>query len=421
MAEDMKDGVGSARGLLLSGLVILGLLGAGLWWSQGTSEVQSDPTQGAASSASAAGDPAGDAAGACSLADGAELRYRWGTKLSTKATNPLTDSGAPMSGRAALSGDLTLKVVEVRSSGWTLQVRVAVDDDAMKGLFVDGVVADLRSPFALEMGSDCAMERIGFPAAWGPETRAALHALLTPFDVGYPRGPGGASWNRTHADGRGRLLISYQAQDKARRRFHRRRLQYTKLWPGTPGEVSVQAQASTVSMAADGAWIESLEERVRYGVQRKGRPLVVEKIDYSLIRQPEAADEPTELMSLDGLQWMHLRDAPPRRETASLTKALPKTMESATLQEMVDGLLAVLEDSEKKRAAHALLVAYLKRFPERAAELERFIRDYPGASADLATLFRALKSAGTPEAQEALVRLMEDPAEIVIEWFSFDV
>lgn len=327
-----------------------------------------------------------------------------------------------------------LKDVRVELSGrWTVTV-VAVDDDEVH------LAATLGAPrFTLSPESDVpemeatrrglasrhyftvsargTVQATHFPKGADPMARSLLKSVIATAQVTLPETRSDA-WQVEEQAQEGEVLVAYGRLPGDGASLEKRVVRYVRVaalgGPVPAGEVGAYTISGRAELGVDAfGWLATRDGQETLRVAPEGGMLTVEERRTSrfVLRQRREAPE----LALDFQRdWPHL-------ETSTLVDVQRLlSNQDAVDRAWVDGaslssLLAALRATvpgEAGAQARAMLVprlaALLRLEPRQAAELATLARQ-EGDTQTSQTILAALSSAGTPEAQQALVDLGGDP------------
>lgn len=308
----------------------------------------------------------------------------------------------------------------------TLAVRAAVDGDrknayvatlsSVQGLTGRGTVlrTDLGRPFAFEMDDYCRFGKFGFASAEGRESRDIKKSLLLLIEVvPQPTDKTGAStWQAKQTDTTGDYQASYR-KDAATGDVLRTRLYYVRtapIWSSVPLKAEILRSVGTF-VPSDSFWLAkgNIQESMRV-MSTKGEPFLRSAVDASL--EAIAGDLRPEA-DIASLAWEGVRVNPSEKWTGSTyddegDKALAAA--SVPFPQAFDAFTK--GDFYKGRIDHEAIgnmVRYLRANPAAIQELLDKIKAGEVAERLVGFIFFTLTKVGTPAAQRALAKVMQDP------------
>lgn len=275
---------------------------------------------------------------------------------------------------------------------------------------MDPLEAELSQPFGIELRSGRVAE-LRLSRQLSPEATGMLRTLAASLQR--PKGAGPVAKVEEH-DATGRYEAEYRVEDGALRKTKKRYL--SVLIPAGSGAAApkpprVEASRGVIHLDDDGA-VErlDLEETVRAELPASGAVTVRTSLRWRRSsaeprdrEAPSLPESPVVLVATEPLERMATRDRfdAVRARDASIEEALDAFAARAAAAE---GRVRDKEANRAKIEAFSVVVALLRRDP---AHVPRVVERADEDASLARPLFHALASAGTDEAQRALVDLVQ--------------
>jgi len=345
---------------------------------------------------------------------GATQSYR--LLVTTRIRMPLPGAAAPESFVQEISGVLHLKVFEADEASVRLGFQLSPVTYTIGGAPDPGIEAGLSAPFLAVFERGGRPSDFSFPEALERQQRIILEEIARTFQLVFADaadetdGPS-RTWTVSEEHATGRYLAYYQAQRDGGLR--KKKTLYTEVRvplqssdPSEKPKIHLKKSSIAFLLKPGVSWLSEakVEEDlvVTVGNQRMTESLMEAELQL-------VSTSPDAQVGLFG-------EASPQEMLAAFSATAGAEEEGAQLstaaaRKRLTDLVTRIggEPSLEKRLKHRTrLEELLRQHPELAYELIESI-EAPGVSKDAdATLLHALERAGTPEAQAALVMVMED-------------
>lgn len=326
--------------------------------------------------------------------------------------------GAPFV-EMALDGPLEL--VEVERSATqrlvrgqlTAKLKVSQGGQSPAPAELAKLTSQLSQPFVVEYASNGQVEALRLAPGLDRVVQTTLRAVVTAMQ--FVRAPEAAqSWEVEERDASGRYLAAYTRSGltSGRTGFVKRKLRYLEGYGGVT--TTIDAYQGSFELEAGGlqdAALRSVEiqERSRAAAPSgvgAGLGAVEAEVRLQLSwQQSFDGKRPSALVRYERLALLDAgSDAAKQRE---LDHAIVAGHKYASLVETLGKAATTKEEKQQRTKAYRALASMVRLDAQHVADLEQRIRE---RDPQLSTWIAALRDAGTPEAQQALVRLVDEPA-----------
>jgi HEAT repeat protein len=313
--------------------------------------------------------------------------------------------------RQVLGGRLHLRVLEF--DGAKARVALQLSDLCLSGGgFGPDAARDLSHPHVAEFSADGSLRRVVFPPEVTPIGRLQLEESLRTFQTVLPEGAG-STWTVEEDHSMGRYAAAYSRDGRCE--ISKRKTAYIAAGAdgGVPGAIEIRRSLTRIRVDPAASWIDrsAVEEDLVQSID--GRSAIASTVRATLERLPSAASPG---LAIDGeadrlLAGMRAADRsgdlsrPPAGPPARPGKAAgPK--ELAALR---DGVLQFDRIGGRNRSVLFELRRLLREYPDLAWPVRELLDD-PSLKPDTITeLYHLLEQAGTPEAQQVLQDIIDDP------------
>lgn len=345
---------------------------------------------------------------ACQFKVGEKLAFSVGSHSDVSASGGSAQ-------QVGLSGVMWWRVLEEKAGGWVVGAAMSGVSLSSGGNVASGRdIADLESPFLLQIGKNCQFRELGFDPATPTKARQQLQGLLRSVEV-ILAPSAAAQWVSRHRDGVGVFEASYSRGGASpdgqglvlnRQRGHYESTALPSLG-SMGGQVAVEVLDSSARMVLpqDGRWVSEIEDREHLKVKLADKLLSEVSAVVNVRRVDEDGPLPASLseIAMNKFAW---GDAPViARERTAAPAPLSPELQAADL----DGALADFRGRLGQGAAAGAalnaartLAGYLAAHPETIASLLDRIRSGAIDGKLHSTLFLALELTGTKQAEDAL-------------------
>lgn len=343
------------------------------------------------------------------------FHWRTGTTQSYHFNMQLESRNAKQSAgessRILIEGNLNLKIFSAGqevSAGFQL-LPVSVSD----GFESDPSMASFYSrPFLVTINTDGRFTEFHYPPSVHPEDKSTLSGLVLPFEaIILPS----QTYAVTQQDTTGTYQAVYRLTDQD---FHKQKKFYEQL--ETEGDAAVMdLQAEIVSSvcifspAADQSWLEKIQgEDVVLFAASKEMDVMQTRHHYALQLDPDGTPKKA-FQEWEGLSFNQIRnrlqqEPPSRVSLAEQRQAETFNKQYNQTELRLEQMVRHIGERHNRQAVQAFR-RFLALFPEETFRIPDLITHGALTDRQHAQILNSLGVVGTPEAQEVLLALIEDP------------
>jgi len=330
---------------------------------------------------------------------GAKQSYE--LRISSHVRMSLPGSPGPQELVQRISGILNLRVFDVEGSVARVGFQLDPVHYTLNGQIEEGIEEGISAPFLVQFGADGRPGFFEFPAALEDVERILLEEGIRTFQVVFPE-EASRAWSTTEEHATGRYLAHYESRDDGS--LHKRKTLYTRVAlpfeeMGAP-EAHLPESLAIFRFSPGTAWLRAATVQERLIATAGAQRISEAEVEAELSLVATVSDREIALFEREPAEL--LRGF--ARATSLPGEGPPPEVRLAELVEQLRG------SPDQRIAKRQSLEEALRQQPELAFRLLETLLDPALEDDAAATLLHALERAGTPEAQEALLRVMEDPA-----------
>ncbi len=342
--------------------------------------------------------------------------------VATHIRMKLPKTAAPESFEQRISGKLHMKVFAVDEASVRLGFQLSPVTYTLGGAPAPEIESGLSAPFLAVFERGGRPKDFSFPDTLERQQRIILEEIVRTFQLVFADEVEGSgrTWTLSEEHATGRYLAYYQAQQDGSLR--KRKTLYTQVNvphqssdPADKPKIHLKKSSAALSLTPGVSWISEgkVEEDL---VVTAGHERITEALMKAELRLVSTSPDPKVGLFGHGnpqalLARFSAKAAGPGQTGASEEES-GKASASAAKKRFAElaNRIGGEPSLEKRIKDRVHLEELLREYPELAYELIDRI-EAPGVSRDAdATLLHALERAGTPEAQEGLVMVMENPS-----------
>lgn len=321
--------------------------------------------------------------------------------------------------RVGLQGKLHLRVVESAGDGATLAFWLELSKEALSTAQAKAeMLAELARPVLVKVDPLCEFSEFGFESDVGPGARNQLRGILQSAQMVLAKEPKNAAWQHLEYDMAGRFGARYTREAGRERGVRKTKFGYLEVFPpdatqsseptARSEKLSVQVRGSdTLAIwAEDGQWFDEFASVERLLFMTGNRLLADVSTKLVLKRLPETSTK--DAPDLTSLAWVKGTEPPAARPEDAL-EAPPSQFKTMRIEQALAQAEALIRGASPDHPKAGYLLAYLMRAqPELIPELVGRVRSGSMLEDLHSAFFFGLEQTGTPEARAALVGALDD-------------